>query len=206
MRYCVYIHTTPCNKKYVGITRRNPIKRWKSGYGYLNNDYFFKAIKKYGWDNIKHEVLYTNLTKEEAEKKEIELISFFDTTNREKGYNHTFGGLVNGNGFTEETKLKMRLSHLGKKTKPKTKTLKENHSKYMKEHWKEKEFRDKTMKALLKHHCKKVKCIETGKIFDSQKEAGYFYNISHKHIGECCKGIRKTTGGYHWEKVGGDYA
>lgn len=26
--YCVYLHTSPTNKYYVGITKQNPLKRW----------------------------------------------------------------------------------------------------------------------------------------------------------------------------------
>ena len=60
-KYIVYKHTTPSNKVYIGITFRNPIIRWSSGRGYINNKHFFRAILKYGWDNIKHEILYSDL-------------------------------------------------------------------------------------------------------------------------------------------------
>ena len=42
---------------------------------------------------------------------------------------------------------------------------------------------------------RKVICINTGKIFNSAKEAAYFINqINGGHIIDCCKGKRKTTG------------
>ena len=58
--YCVYIHTSPSGKKYVGQTMRNPEQRWgKNGIQYLNkkkekytHPAFANAILKYGWDNI----------------------------------------------------------------------------------------------------------------------------------------------------------
>ena len=59
-KFCVYKHVSPSHKVYIGITSRKPKKRWVNGEGYSNNDYFTKAIKKYGWDNFKHEILYTN--------------------------------------------------------------------------------------------------------------------------------------------------
>ena len=54
--FTVYKHTTPNNKLYIGITSRRPQTRWANGFGYRNNEYFFNAISKYGWDNIKHEI------------------------------------------------------------------------------------------------------------------------------------------------------
>lgn len=56
-KYCVYKHTAPNRKVYIGITRQRPEKRWVNGKGYLSNNYFTNAIKKYGWDKFKHEVL-----------------------------------------------------------------------------------------------------------------------------------------------------
>lgn len=91
-KYSVYIHTTPSGKKYVGLTSTKPIKRWDNGRGYVQNSHFFNAILKYGWINIQHEIVYENLTEEEAKQKEIELIAFYKTTDRKYGYNVTIGG------------------------------------------------------------------------------------------------------------------
>lgn len=64
-KYCVYCHTNKINgKKYIGITSQKPQHRWKNGQGYRNNEYFFRAIEKYGWHNFTHEILYTDLSKE----------------------------------------------------------------------------------------------------------------------------------------------
>lgn len=98
-RYVVYKHTSPNGKCYIGMTRQNPPeKRWGyNGNGYCDNEHFSRAISKYSWENIKHEILFTNLTKEEAEQKEIELIAFYDSMNPDKGYNMTPGGSYNVN-------------------------------------------------------------------------------------------------------------
>lgn len=90
--YCVYMHTTPSGKKYVGISKNNAVKRWDCGRGYQGNTHFFNAIMKYGWININHEILYENLSEQEAKEKEIELIKKYDLTNRTKGYNKSYGG------------------------------------------------------------------------------------------------------------------
>lgn len=54
---------------------------------------------------------------------------------------------------------------------------------------------------------KPVLCIEKDIIYPSQIEAGRQLGICHRHINDCCKGRRNTTGGYHWKyaKQGGDY-
>ena len=48
----------------------------------------------------------------------------------------------------------------------------------------------------------RVKCIETGDVFESCHLAAAWANLTRDgHIPEVCKGTRKTAGGYHWEKV-----
>lgn len=44
---------------------------------------------------------------------------------------------------------------------------------------------------------KPVICIETSIIYSSIKEATQLTGINH--IGDCCRGIRKKAGGYHWQ-------
>ena len=67
--YCVYKHTNKFNGKvYIGITSQQPEKRWKNGYGYEGNEYFYRAIQKYGWnDGFNHEIIVSGLTKESKE-------------------------------------------------------------------------------------------------------------------------------------------
>ena len=92
--YIVYMHRNKINlKMYIGTTSQDPYMRWgKNGSHYIKHKYFYKEIKEYGWDNFYHYILYTNLTKEEAFAKEIELIAFYNTTNPLNGYNKHPGG------------------------------------------------------------------------------------------------------------------
>lgn len=109
--YVVYMHVSPNNKKYIGITGRdNVIDRWDNGKGYKNNRYFSNAINKYGWDNFKHIILFEDLTFEEANMLEMFYISYYDTYNNpSKGYNQTKGGQgVKGRIVTREQKKYMR--------------------------------------------------------------------------------------------------
>ena len=118
--YSVYMHINLENLKlYVGITGREPKVRWKKGYGYKSNSYLWNEIciakqkakdnklDKDGWDKyFAHLILFENLTKAEAEAKEIELINEYRTTERDRGYNIESGG--NSKGKTsEETREKI---------------------------------------------------------------------------------------------------
>ena len=98
--YTIYCHLNKINgKRYIGQTKQSVNRRWgKNGSGYTHkhpDGLFAKAINKYGWDNFEHQILFTNLTKEEANQKEIELIAFYKTNNSDFGYNIAAGGNTN---------------------------------------------------------------------------------------------------------------
>lgn len=48
MNYSVYVHVFPNGKLYIGATRQEPKKRWRSGGGYRNQKAMYEAILKYG--------------------------------------------------------------------------------------------------------------------------------------------------------------
>lgn len=97
--YCVYKHTTPSGKVYIGITCRNPKVRWGYGSGYRDQA-FGRAIKKYGWNNITHEILFEGLDELSASRKEQELIKKYNSTDPRHGYNINSGGTY-GNQISE---------------------------------------------------------------------------------------------------------
>ena len=86
--YCVYVHTFPDGKIYIGQTQ-NANRRWYSPESYKSNSDMYSAIKKYGWDNIKHEIICLVNSKEEAEEKEKLYIVWLDAENPSVGYNKT---------------------------------------------------------------------------------------------------------------------
>ena len=62
-KWIVYMHRNMINdKKYIGITSRNVDLRWQNGLGYKNT-HFGNAIKKYGWENFEHIILFEGLNK-----------------------------------------------------------------------------------------------------------------------------------------------
>lgn len=197
--YCVYKHTLPkeFSKKsndmvYIGITSQKPERRWQNGLGYTYNQYFYRAIKKYGWDNFKHEILFSGLSLNQANKKEIELISFYDSTNRSKGYNLQTGGSERYH-YSDEIIEKLKESHAGKNNGMYGKSHTENtrhlmsisKKEYLKSHphpMKGKHMSNET-KAVLSVKAKnrlsdkskiynygkyrKIICVDTGEIFNS---------------------------------------
>ena len=94
--YCVYRHTSPSGKVYIGITSVKPNERWRGGHGYTHaKQYkFANAIKKYGWSNFNHEVLLEGRSREEACYAEKYLIRWYKIQN--KSYNILDGGDIGG--------------------------------------------------------------------------------------------------------------
>lgn len=112
-KFVVYKHTSPNGKVYIGITSQKLNRRFRDGKGYYNNKHFYNAIKKYGWDNFSHEVLFDNLTEEEAKLMEQFYIALYDSF--KNGYNRTLGGEgLLGYTPTEETRIKLRNANIGK--------------------------------------------------------------------------------------------
>lgn len=242
--YTVYKHTTPSGKVYIGITGQKPEQRWQNGNGYKNNEHFYRAILKYDWENIEHDVLCDGLTKQQACDKEIELIAKYDSTNRDKGYNNSYGGEIPWNAgkkglykHTKETINKMKgktpwnkgkkviLSNEGRENivnanKGRTPWNKGKHGVYSKETinkivesgkkrkgekrkkltLEQRKKLSESHKGLPSNRKKKVLCIELNKTFDSLEDARKHLGLkSNSHISQCCKGKRKTAGGYHWK-------
>ena len=108
-KWCVYIHTSPSDKKYVGITsQKPPERRWRDGKAYTSSPYFWTAIQKYGWNNIQHIIVAENLTAQEACDMERKLITEYHTQDRKYGYNLTSGGdSTGGTHMSKESKRKI---------------------------------------------------------------------------------------------------
>ena len=75
---CVYRHTAPDGRMYIGIAQ-DPRTRWMNGKGYKENPDFWKCICEVGWNNIKHEILFSGLDSWEARKRETALIEEYNT-------------------------------------------------------------------------------------------------------------------------------
>ena len=214
--YTVYQHKNKINGKvYIGITSQKPEQRWGSqGCNYKSSPHFYSAIQKYGWDNFEHNILFTDLTKEQACLKEQELIKEYNSMNREFGYNSTSGGDI----FTmnEETKQKISQAMMGnqnnlghpcseeKKKKisnaQKGREFTEKHKQKLSEAAKNRHVPcSEEKKQILKEksHKKPVYCEELDKIFESVQECGRQLGIPATNISKLCNGRGKTLKGYH---------
>lgn len=194
--FCIYKHLNLINNKvYIGQTcQEPPTKRWYPS-NYKNNKYFYNAIQKYGWENFSHEIIEDNLTCDEANNKEAYWIKYYNSTNRDFGYNIRPGG--NNSLLSEETKKKMSQNHRDVKGKNNYFYGKhfngQEHPMFGKHHTKES--KEKISKSKLNKNGIKVKCINTGEIFNTAAEAGRKYNIKgSSHILECCRGKRQSAG------------
>lgn len=241
--YTVYIHISPSNKYYVGVTSRDVKIRWNNGYGYIHQPYFYNAIKKYGWNNFKHIIIKENLSKEDAFNMEKDLIKKYKSNTKDFGYNCSTGGEYGntGNKHLKETIKKMKIAARGRtiseEQKSKiSKTLKgrklsketikklsnkrigtklsEETKKKISDKKSGRTWSDAERKALTEHlnelheivlpklhESRKIKVvnIDTNEIYESVSEAGRKISTNPANIVQCCKGKRKTSGGFHWK-------
>lgn len=218
--HIVYIHRNKINnKKYVGITCQKPNRRWRNGYGYKESMYFWRAIQKYGWNNFEHIIFAKNLTKDEAELIEINLIKEIKTTQCIYGYNIENGGNSNGK-HSEETKAKIGQSHIGFKYSEESKKKMSKAKKGMVSTFKGKHHTQETKERLSNIHKgrKNPYLAERNKIynakstavaqlsidgifieqFKSLREASSKTNVNRLCIANVCKGKQIVAGGFKW--------
>lgn len=213
MAYTVYKHTSPSGKVYIGITSLRPEERWGGGAKYAKNKHFNRAIKKYGWENIKHEILFDGLSREDAFKIEIELIKEYRSNEREFGYNIGTGGEHGSTGTKwSEQSRKNHMAAIWSKPRKHSEERKRNIGKGVKKHLLEnpetktyfqtatKDQRDDWNKK----RSKRILCVETGDVFIGAQAAAEWAGLkSRQSIYFCCQrvGYCKTAGGYHWEYI-----
>lgn len=184
---CVYVHKNKENGKiYIGITTQDPEKRWKKGLGYQKNIYFYRAIQTYGWDGFEHIILIDNISVQQANIIEFELIHKYQSNDPSKGYNMANGGNFAGS-MAEETKQKLSLLFTGRKLSDewiKNRTLSQTGLKRS----------DETCKKIRESESIKVICLNDRIVFSSLTEAANQMNISIGRISACCNKIRSYTG------------
>jgi group I intron endonuclease len=123
--YIIYKVTNITNNKcYIGLTSRDfETRRYEHIYESNSNSVFkfHQALRKYSNYNFTWEILESGLESIKiANEREIYYVTYFDSYRN--GYNMTKGGGYRAEfNHSDESKLKMRNSHLGKKLSDETK-------------------------------------------------------------------------------------
>lgn len=168
------------NKAYIGQTINKAEERWKRHQqDALSNrldTHFARAIRLYGPENFKLEVIDTANTQEELTKKEHDWILFYNSV--EDGYNETAAEEKCG-GNTYKSKTEEELIKIGQKIAD-------------------------SKRGGLNVNATSVKCrnIETKEeyFFESQSEMQNFFNENnHAFISRRCRGIIKKPYLDKWE-------
>lgn len=203
--YVVYRHVFPNGKSYIGITCAKPYhRRWRGGTGYYQQPKMYNAILKYGWENVQHELLYENLSQDDANRIEREMIEKYNSV--ENGYNiSTGGGGTYGIPCSEETKLKIGIANRGKPcvNRDNLRNYRITHGAWNKGgHLTPEQYRK--IVAERRARCNKAisaydpVTLEKVLSFDSCVNAAKAIGAIDVEISRCARGKRKTSHGYIW--------
>lgn len=209
----IYCHTAPNGKRYIGQTRTDPEVRWGKGRGYSSQQYFKRAIDKYGWDNIEHAVLCSVSNQEYANFLEQWFIEKWDTTNPSKGYNCSKGGAgptgvtwdderkqafseymtgennpMYGRSHSEETRARISEKLCGRKLSPEDRA-----------------YRTSIILAANKRRQTPIRQLDMDgnevATYPSFSAATKATGYNHSSLCNCCLGKIDTAYGYKWEYV-----
>ena len=184
-------------KVYIGFDSNwpNRVRIHKSSY--QKQDYkFYRAIRKYGWDNFEWSVIYQSKEKEHT-LKEMETIFIKEYNSFHNGYNSTLGGdgtfglvfskesrekISKGNKIpkphTAEHNKKIGDAQRGKKRKPHDEATKQKISMATKG----------ISKTFSEQHKKNLKCHENNSIkvtCPHCNKTGQLTNMKRWHFGNC---------------------
>ena len=205
-KYIVYLHRNKINNKcYVGQTCQKPEARWGlHGNNYKDQQYFYRAIQKYGWNNFEHIILETNISSDKIDERECYWAGYYHALAPE-GYclqvgknNYKQSSLISNENYSQASLKKWQNLEYQNKV-----------SQGRKQMWKEAspECKERMLSNLDRNgaggkaRSKKVECIETHIIYASTREAERLTGIGHGNISLVCNGKRKTAGKFHWRYV-----
>ena len=203
--YTVYQHRNLKNgKSYIGMTSREPKRRWNYGWGYKDNLRMWNDIQESDWNtDWEHNIIGQFEDKQEALKYEAFMIAMLGTVRN--GYN-TSAYASHSCKHLEESKRKMSDNHadfsgekhpmFGKHHSEETKKkMSESHiGKHFSEESKKKISQSMGVNGILQYS-------KTGEFiaeYPSTREAERHTGCNHGDICKCCKGRLKTCGGYIW--------
>lgn len=195
------VYKTTClinNKIYIGVHCTNKLNDGYIGNGIYNQrtaekgkstQLFHNAVKKYGYDNFKREILHDFIAAEHAFGLEKVIVDEYFVS-REDNYNMKIGGnggnTMTGKHHKPETLKKMSISQSG-----------ENNPQFGKDPWNKgkkgeysEEYRRKIgikSKGRIPGNARKVLNTKTGIVYSSSTQASKETGISKSHITTKCK-------------------
>ena len=174
--YTVYrLENVVTKKNYIGMTSMKPQKRWGGGY---RGKKMKKAIATYPLDLCwKKSIEFQTPNKEQALELESELMKWYDSI--ENGYNTSEYG---SGDFKRSEELKNKLSE-SMTGKHHTEESKNKISKSM------------GVNGILQFSKDGDFIAEYSSTHEAERQTGCYQT----HICQCCKGKRKSTGGYIWK-------
>jgi hypothetical protein len=178
--YFVYMYVFPNGKRYIGQSH-DGAERYGSISRYKRSVIVYRAMKKYS--DFKKYIIWRGPS-DKVDDMERHFIYFFRATERKYGYNICKGG------------------HPTKKELEETRRLKSLHNNH---YWKGRKMPESMILHLREHSYKKkkVRCKETGMIYNSVREASRATGFCHQDISACAKGTKRfdSVHGYHWEYI-----
>ena len=216
------------HKKYIG--QSIDIKyRWRKHINALNsnshdNSYLQKSWNKYGQENFEFNII-EKCTPDQLNEKEVFYIDYYNTLNRDFGYNLKTGGQNCPTYCTDEVRKKMsesikrsydnndlrqRRSETTKQywenPENKMRITKENNVMFGKHHTDEtkKKISDTKKSKQYEPHNKnftKVFCEELNMEYSSASAAAKELKLDSSGILKTCRGEHHTCGGYHWHFI-----
>ena len=183
--YTVYrLENVVDKKNYIGMTSMKPQKRWCREYtGKMK-----EAINNYPFDLCwKKHIEFQTPSKEQALELEAELMKWYDSV--DNGYNISS---YSGGAYkrSDETRRKMSDNHADLSG--------EKHPFYGKHHSEETRnmiSNSKGVNGILQFSKDGDFIAEYSSTHEAERQTGCYQT----HICQCCKGKRKSTGGYIWK-------
>ena len=184
--YTVYrLKNVVTQKNYIGMTSQEPNKRWGGGY---RGKKMKKAIATYPLDLCwKKSIEFQTPNKEQALELESELMKWYDSI--ENGYNTSEYGSGDFKR-SEETRRKISDNHADFRG--------EKHPFYGKHHSEETRnmiSNSKGVNGILQFSKDGDFIAEYSSTHEAERQTG----CNQSNICKCCKGKRKSTGGYIWK-------